>query len=379
MKLISLVEVIAEITSTIEKTNRLRRVGPPGPRPSIYADDVYWDERRHHWVRDPKRTSIRSQASIIENRDEEDQTKTQKDLSEGFRSLNEDHDLTKEDIYRHLLQIVNNQVDYALSKFDDMLRDFAAARWGDQSIPVVSGEVFDALPGEVILRGLTDASHLDSNLNGEVFGNGIYGNGQYFTGNDQQSAEVAFKFGDISTGGHVFTAKINPEAKLIHSEDLSKIAKEIHKESSDRYSDIESQLLDHITDRNLSGFFNGDQGRIAAFLGFDGIIVADPYDHEDEEENEDKRYFIILNQRALVADQRSMPDGELNSHDVDDIALIAKVKAYKTKMDEKIYKNLRNFKKVRELAKEYDEDKDVLKAMEIASKVKERYFKTYAD
>ena len=145
---------------------------------------------------------------------------------------------------------------------------------------VVDGDDFDRIPGKVRWRGVDKVEYMEANLEGRFVGEGIYGNGNYFgTGS---TATDYLGFGK-SREGWMFRAKLDPRAKVIKDVDAA-------------------QLLSKSPDRDTltagARFFRHDVGRSAALEGYDAIYV------------ESLDYTVVLNQRALVVDGRSLPSGQ---------------------------------------------------------------------
>ena len=163
---------------------------------------------------------------------------------------------------------------------DDWLRQYAEARWGQQKVQIVEGRAFDRIKSPVMTRGIGKEQFVQSNLDGTWVGKGAYGNGQYHGVNAEKY--VGFQYTSIRGGGHVYATKLSPTARVV---DFQKMGEIIGR----RFSS---------TSRKWSQDFYKDIGRSAADLGYDAIYV------------QDANYMVVLNQRALIVDRRSLPGGQ---------------------------------------------------------------------
>ena len=163
---------------------------------------------------------------------------------------------------------------------DMRLLSFAQRRWGSQKMRVVDGDDFDRVAGKARWRGVDKLEYMEAHLEGRFVGEGVYGNGNYFG-----TGEIATRYigAGRSREGWMFRAKLDPRAKIITDEDAAK-------------------LLQNSPDRdNLTAgaqFFRHDPGRSAALEGYDAVYI------------ESLDYTVVLNQRALIVDGRSLPSGQ---------------------------------------------------------------------
>ena len=270
MSLQSILEESRSYLSKIAKTPRIgpppgpkpRRIGPPGPKPSIFGDNVYWNEEEHRWRARPEPQSL-------EKPDKTQSTNEEKLVSgqePGYNSLSDAPERLEVSREAIINDIRNN---FEVHQFDDQLREFAKYMWGDQSSKVVSGEEFDSLPGILIFRGISSRDHIKANLDGSTFGKGVNGNGQYYSSYFGE----AQGYGNINKGGMIYTAKINPDAKIFDFFDFITN----HFDEDLPYSDS----IDLISN------------------GFDILNYSDRY--------------IVLNQRAVVVDERILPGGDFDN------------------------------------------------------------------
>ena len=113
----------------------------------------------------------------------------------SYKPLQATPDLYNKNIHKIIEKIIDSRYPTNV-RFDHALRNFAEARWGDQSIPVVSGEVFDSLPGEILLREVTDIKYLDDNIDEQmrVIKRSHRCNGQRYVKADECSIATALAF-----------------------------------------------------------------------------------------------------------------------------------------------------------------------------------------
>lgn len=152
----------------------------------------------------------------------------------------------------------------------------------DASDPVNEDvEVFEI---GVMLRGITDKWHLKSYLDGSFVGFGVYGNGNYFVG--ARTWRTAFQY--ITPYGWMFAAKLDPRSNVFLYDPQSAIglAERI------RAGIAASKSME------LRQFLQ-DEGRFLAYNGFDAIYVKD----ED--------HVVVLNNRAVIVDDSSLPGGSI--------------------------------------------------------------------
>ena len=163
---------------------------------------------------------------------------------------------------------------------DVALKRYANQRWGDQRVRIVDGDEFDAIDSPTLWRGVGDQRYVQSNLNGEWVGTGVYGNGNYYG-----IADDALSY--MEQNGWMFRAKLDPNARVLRGRE-ARSAMQQRQEAA--------YLADDVSEG--SKMFNVDMGRFAAQEGYDAMIVG-RWD-----------FNVVLNQRAIIIDRRSLPDGE---------------------------------------------------------------------
>lgn len=183
------------------------------------------------------------------------------------------HDLTDDDLDEIL------KVDSSAKFSDDRLLAILRKLWGDQSVPVVSDEAFDALGGPSLYRGVGKVEHLDANLNGTFIGKGQHGNGQYFSTSDA----FAGKYG--GPDGWVYEVKLAPTAKISTWPDLYDDMRAF--ETATKKTKLHKVVdVIHDEDPRITRW-------VAAVKGIDAISVDDE--------------IVVLNQRMLRARVSRLP------------------------------------------------------------------------
>ena len=102
----------------------------------------------------------------------------------------------------------------------------------------------------------------------------MYGNGNYF-------GSAADAYNDYMDNGWMYRAKIDPRARVLSVDDTRVLAKA---------ADVEDKAL---------YLFARDNGKASVLDGYD-VIQSTGRDG----------YTVVLNQRAVIVDRRSLPDGE---------------------------------------------------------------------
>ena len=167
-----------------------------------------------------------------------------------------------------------------MAKGDLSLKDYAKFRWGEQRAQVVDGGTFETMKGasNIRWRGLAQQAQVESNLNGQWFGSGVLGNGNYFG-----PADTAISYAGRS--GWMYRAKIHPNARIISDKAAQKLADD-------------AVAAARKAGKKGAESFSSDPGRAAARAGYDVIF------------RESSDFHVVLNQRAVVVDARSLPKGE---------------------------------------------------------------------
>jgi len=196
---------------------------------------------------------------------------------------------------------------------DTALKEFAEFRWGRQEVQLVDGAAFDAAEGRVIWRGISREQHVQANLNGEWFGRGWFGNGNYYG----RAPEVAQY---TAPEGWAIRGKLDPRARTIDSDSLTPLV------------DAERARGSRFGVR-----FVEDEGRWAARNGYDAIIVEG--DH-----------VVLLNQRAMLIDKRSLPQGEwgqrfkaLPEPNLDEVLELTRLRGEVARLEELTFSDLSAF------------------------------------
>ena len=185
---------------------------------------------------------------------------------------------------------------------DEMLKFIRQETVGDdQAATVISGELFDKIDSKVMFRGISDASHLDNNLDGTWAGKGVYGNGSYYGYGERWSEFTNYLgFGDKGT---VFASKLKPDAKVIKYSDLMAMQ---DKDFRGLYKRLDEALdAGDITSDQYSAIKDSyqDLGRYALLKGYD-VIDADHIN-----------YLVVVNNRAVYVDQRTLKGGQYSLAD----------------------------------------------------------------
>jgi hypothetical protein len=125
-------------------------------------------------------------------------------------------------------------------------------------------------------------------------GKGMFGDGTYYA----NKKEIGLKFskedreGNAIEFGKVTEAVINPQAKVIDQEDLSKLMRKWYDDVPDHYDWAQD--------------FNGDYSVFAAANGYDAIRIRNPRTSWNPDDPAvDGDYYIILNRTALIV--KEMP------------------------------------------------------------------------
>ena len=125
-----------------------------------------------------------------------------------------------------------------------------------------------------MLRGVSDASHVATDISGDFFGNqGVYGSGGYFGYGSALNSPADYT-DPYMEQGWMFGAKMDPTASV------------------GRYGSEEIQRLQYQHEDMYS-----DPSLAAAALGFDAIDVPD------------SDFMVALNKQRLLVDERSVPGG----------------------------------------------------------------------
>lgn len=193
-------------------------------------------------------------------------------------------------------------------KGDYELKDYLNFRHGDQRAVRANGEEFDAIDGKVLYRGVGHKNHAQSDVDGEHTGYGVYGNGNYFAYDDKfvggsNGVHTALDYAQ-GEDGWIYTTKLHPDARVIDHWDLGERFLQAQKnykppasiEPGIALSSDGVPLDDAETPWHLS-----DVGRFAADQGYDAINVPN------------NGYMVVLNQKKVVVDERTLPGGEFDS------------------------------------------------------------------
>ena len=128
--------------------------------------------------------------------------------------------------------------------------------------------------------------------------------------------------------------------------------------------------------KDMIKFVDRDLGKLTAFLGFDGIMINYKLLMEEDQE---QIHYIIVNQRALVIDERSTPSGELYKYNEEDTKVvsyyISKIKEFERYLDE----DSDDYEVHRMLVKEaiYDRNIKIDQLLKIEKEIKKRYIDRY--
>ena len=167
---------------------------------------------------------------------------------------------------------------------DRWLSDYANARWGQQKARIVGAEEFLSNKNEAIFRGMNNEQALWKTINGEHSGLGWWGNGHYYASG--WNRQGAFWYAGDNHGSWVMASKLDETTNLVKWEKLK-----------DDY--IKATGKNPIISDSIKGLqWDDDIGRWAAHEGYDAIQVF--------EEGE----IVVLNQRKLIIDERTIPGGE---------------------------------------------------------------------
>ena len=242
---------------------------------------------------------------------------------------------TEEEAVRAIKEIVQS-VPLEMYGSRDRLAAFSKWRWGDQIAERVRGDVFDSLDSPLLLRGIGNEDFISDNINGDWFGRGAFGNGNYFAG--PKDIDTPIKFAKASDdSGWVYAAKLKPDAKIIKYEDLL-----------DEWENaLRVDFLSGDGD-NWREFFES-QGDYAAFKGYDAIHV----DHFD--------YYVVLNQRATVVDERMLPGGQFDTRTINlsDMQRLktSTVRRYESEINER-------WDEIMQVSKLYPDDQETIRLLQ---------------
>ena len=180
--------------------------------------------------------------------------------------------------------------EYSKKYSDAYMYGYKKKAFDSQEATIVSGEIFDKNLSNILFRGIEDKKFLESNLNGEWTGSGSSGNGLYFAGGDNPNLGLQIVSGYTrfvdNFDSWIYAVKLKPDAKII------------------LFKDIKEQHIKHMKDLAIRDYedplvlFDQDVGRYALRLGYDAIVSS-----------EERTFVIILNNSALIVDERSLIGG----------------------------------------------------------------------
>ena len=161
----------------------------------------------------------------------------------------------------------------------------AEMRWGNQAHRVVDSDAFDAMPGDVIARGLTDSKNIVGNIEGSAGATGIYGDALYFA-RWQGDSTVAVGYAENLANARniMYTAKLSDDAVIASSEDILEMTVK-----------LQSELPTGAVGAGLQ-----DSAAAAVRNGIDAYWTVD-------------RTLVVVNRSKVIVDRRSLPNGKFYS------------------------------------------------------------------
>ena len=198
---------------------------------------------------------------------------------------------------------------------DLMLKEIAKEQGFDALPKVVSSAEMDELiknGAEPIYRGLQSIKYCDEFINGEYYaGLGMYGNGNYFVGNTTRQLdnatrqyktydglELATAYAGNNEKGGIVRAVLDPNAKVIDYNIVDDADSGIYynDKSINKILDGEKNQYGIVlkpteTDHLIQRILHYDEGRWAAYAGYDAIYVPS------------LNYYCVLNRSAVIVDK----------------------------------------------------------------------------
>ena len=200
---------------------------------------------------------------------------------------------------------------------DTELMDVARRFRGSQAIRVVDGTEFDRIRRKPLVRGIGERKYIDGNLDGTAGGEGIYGRAQYYSNFQGEATEALYfakvNFKYVETGVVYATKWTDGAVVLTHKAWTALVKNKLRKGGSHGLPDdvVDWVNVDH-------------KARIPLVYGVDAYEVPG---------HKGGKYTIVLNRAKLVADKRSMPDGEFYKLTAADEARMAADKARLEELD----------------------------------------------
>ena len=159
---------------------------------------------------------------------------------------------------------------------------WAESRFGKQAHRIVEGSEFDKMKNPVMMRGITNVEHLDSNIQGTAGGIGNYGDGLYFAPHSGGKGLVA-AYAD-GQNAHIYTMRMADDAVVKTSKEMADLAW-----TPVRTGNTPSEVA-------WLAKVSKDQMARAIDEGIDAYWAAD-------------NVLVVVNRGKVVVDKRSMPGG----------------------------------------------------------------------
>lgn len=220
--------------------------------------------------------------------------------TEDASSSPSDADTSSPKIKTSLDQWANEETEEwrALMKDPSAPSGIAGQAWATQKMQgldkgpaLASDDEFDALPGQPLYRGVSDAAQKDSFLAGDSFvGTGGNGSGLYFSTEKSHAA----KYGNFSED-RIIEVKISPDAKIIDAKELETKRKQDFDQNHAAGNLLAAQLA------------SGDLNTYASAIGVDGYSI----------EIEGVPSIVIANRSVLTARSSSKASASPKSDDKD--------------------------------------------------------------
>ena len=199
---------------------------------------------------------------------------------------------------------------------DLMLKEIAKEQGFDALPKVVSSAEMDKLikdGAEPIYRGLQSVKYCNEFMNGEYYaGLGMYGNGNYFVGaitkqldnstrqyKEFDGLELATAYAGNNEKGGIVRAVLDPKAKIINWNIIDDADSGIYyNDKTINYNILDGEknqygmvLKPTETDTLIQSILHYDEGRWAAYAGYDAIYVPS------------LNYYAVLNRSAVIVDE----------------------------------------------------------------------------
>ena len=191
------------------------------------------------------------------------------------------------------LKIENIKVDADSNVIKGFINEFKGA----QRIDRVDAKSFEELETERLYRAVAGKKFVEDNLDNGWLGQGVYGDGSYSAyGGDRP---IVWMYGEYGKG-YIYAMKAKPDAKLIDYDELEeRMTANSRANKSSKYYD--KGLSDILIENKAYLNYSEKESFVATYSGYDGIVNAGGQD-----------YMVLLNKRAFVVDQASLPGGNRN-------------------------------------------------------------------